>query len=70
MDERLLREFLAEAEDLIEELYGDVAGLRERRAEGPARRELVARTFRHSSNPSIPGSPISGCTPSRVASPQ
>jgi two-component system chemotaxis sensor kinase CheA len=47
MDERLLREFLAEAEDLIEELYGDVAELRERRGEGPARRDLVARTFRH-----------------------
>lgn len=47
MDERLLREFLAEAEDLIEELYGDVAELRARRDEGPARRELVARTFRH-----------------------
>jgi two-component system chemotaxis sensor kinase CheA len=47
MDERLLREFLAEAEDLVEELYGDVAELRERRGEGPARRELVARTFRH-----------------------
>jgi two-component system chemotaxis sensor kinase CheA len=47
MDERLLREFLAEAEDLIEGLYGDVAELRERRGEGPARRELVARTFRH-----------------------
>ena len=47
MDERLLREFLAEAEDLIEELYGDVAGLRDVRGQGPARRELVARTFRH-----------------------
>ncbi|HWS89349.1 MAG TPA: ATP-binding protein [Pyrinomonadaceae bacterium] len=47
MDERLLREFLAEAEDLIEGLYGDVAELRARRGEGPARRELVARTFRH-----------------------
>lgn len=47
MDERLLREFLAEAEDLIEELYGDVAELRERRGEGAVRRELVARTFRH-----------------------
>jgi two-component system, chemotaxis family, sensor kinase CheA len=47
MDERLLKEFLAEAEDLIEELYGDVAELRERRGEGPARRELVARIFRH-----------------------
>jgi two-component system chemotaxis sensor kinase CheA len=47
MDERLLREFLAEAEDLIEELYGDVAELRVVRGQGPARRELVARTFRH-----------------------
>ncbi|MET0645704.1 MAG: ATP-binding protein [Pyrinomonadaceae bacterium] len=47
MDERLLREFLAEAEDLIEELYGDVAELRVARGHGPARRELVARTFRH-----------------------
>src|SRR5215203_1102350 len=46
MDERLLREFLAEAEALIEELYGDMAELRERRGEGPARRELVARVFR------------------------
>jgi two-component system chemotaxis sensor kinase CheA len=46
MDERLLREFLAEAGDLIEGLYGDIAELRERRGEGPARRELVARVFR------------------------
>ncbi|MFL6257040.1 MAG: chemotaxis protein CheA [Pyrinomonadaceae bacterium] len=47
MDERLLREFLAEAEELIEELYGDVAELRVLRGQGPARRELVARIFRH-----------------------
>ena len=47
MDQHLLREFLAEAEDLIEELYGDVAELRVVRGRGPARRELVARTFRH-----------------------
>jgi two-component system chemotaxis sensor kinase CheA len=46
MDELLLREFLAEAGDLIEGLYGDIAELRERRGEGPARRELVARIFR------------------------
>jgi two-component system, chemotaxis family, sensor kinase CheA len=46
MDERLLREFLAEAGDLVEGLYGDIAELRERRGEGPARRELVARVFR------------------------
>jgi two-component system chemotaxis sensor kinase CheA len=47
MDDRLLKEFLAEAEDLVEELYGDISALRERRSEGPARRELVARIFRH-----------------------
>jgi two-component system chemotaxis sensor kinase CheA len=47
MDDRLLKEFLAEAEDLVEELYGDIAALRERRGDGPARRELIARIFRH-----------------------
>ena len=47
MDDRLLSEFLAEAEDLVEELYADVAALRARRAEGRARRELVGRLFRH-----------------------
>jgi two-component system chemotaxis sensor kinase CheA len=46
MDERLLKEFLAEAEDLVEELYGDLAALRERRGRGPERRELIARVFR------------------------
>ncbi|MDT7689215.1 MAG: two-component system, chemotaxis family, sensor kinase CheA [Acidobacteriota bacterium] len=44
MDDRLLKEFLADAEDLVEELYSDVAALRERR--GPERRELIARVFR------------------------
>jgi two-component system chemotaxis sensor kinase CheA len=47
MDEQLLREFLAEAEDLIEVLSGDIQALRTRRSEGRARRELVARIFRH-----------------------
>jgi two-component system chemotaxis sensor kinase CheA len=47
MDEQLLREFLAEAEDLIEVLLGDIQALRTRRNEGRARRELVARIFRH-----------------------
>ncbi|HEX8503368.1 MAG TPA: ATP-binding protein [Pyrinomonadaceae bacterium] len=46
MDERLLREFLAETGDLVEGLYGDIAELRERRGDGPRRRELVARVFR------------------------
>jgi two-component system, chemotaxis family, sensor kinase CheA len=47
MDEQLLRDFLAEAEDLIEVLLGDIQALRARRREGRARRELVARIFRH-----------------------
>ena len=42
-----MREFLAEAEDLIEVLAGDIEALRTRRGEGRARRELVARIFRH-----------------------
>lgn len=46
MDERLLSEFLAEAEETVEELYGELAELRARRGEGAARRELVARIFR------------------------
>jgi two-component system chemotaxis sensor kinase CheA len=46
MDERLLREFLDEAEDLVEGLYGDVAALRGARGRGPERRELLARLFR------------------------
>lgn len=47
MDEQLLREFLAEAEDLIEVLFGDIQTLRARHTEGRARRELVGRIFRH-----------------------
>lgn len=47
MDEQLLREFMAEAEDLIEILLGDIQALRARRHEGRTRRDLVARIFRH-----------------------
>ena len=47
MDDQLLREFLAEAEDLIEVLAGDIQALRTRRQEGRARSELIARIFRH-----------------------
>ena len=47
MDEQLLREFLAESEDLIEVLFGDIQALRARHTEGRARRELVGRIFRH-----------------------
>jgi two-component system chemotaxis sensor kinase CheA len=46
MDE-LLREFLAEADDLIEAVFRDIAALREKRADGRARRELTGRIFRH-----------------------
>src|SRR3954468_19952566 len=45
--DQLLREFLGEAEELIEVLIGDLQALRARRGEGRARRELVARIFRH-----------------------
>ncbi|HKC64398.1 MAG TPA: ATP-binding protein [Pyrinomonadaceae bacterium] len=47
MDNAILREFLAETEDLLEILFGDLKTLRARRAEGRARRELLGRIFRH-----------------------
>jgi two-component system chemotaxis sensor kinase CheA len=47
MDNPILREFLAETEDLLEILFGDLQTLRVRRGEGRARRELVGRIFRH-----------------------
>ncbi|HEX8709763.1 MAG TPA: ATP-binding protein [Pyrinomonadaceae bacterium] len=47
MRDQALHEFLAEAEDLIEVLFGDLKALRARHAEGRARRELIARIFRH-----------------------
>jgi two-component system, chemotaxis family, sensor kinase CheA len=47
MNEQILREFLAETEDLLEILFGDLQALRVRHAEGRARRELVGRIFRH-----------------------
>ena len=47
MDDHVLREFLAEAEDLLEILFGDLQALRVRHREGRARRELVGRIFRH-----------------------
>lgn len=46
MDE-LLREFLAEAEELIETLFGDIERLGEQHGEGRTRRELTNRIFRH-----------------------
>lgn len=46
MDEQLHREFLADADDLIEELCADLRRLRERRLEGRARRESVGSLFR------------------------
>ena len=47
MDSSILREFLAETEDLLEILFGDLQALRARHNEGRARRELVGRIFRH-----------------------
>ncbi|PYS50241.1 MAG: hypothetical protein DMF68_07715 [Acidobacteria bacterium] len=47
MDNAILREFLAETEDLLEILFGDLRALRARRGEGRARRELLSRIFRH-----------------------
>jgi two-component system chemotaxis sensor kinase CheA len=47
MDQQLLREFLADAEDLIEVLSGDIEALRARLAQGRVRRELTGRIFRH-----------------------
>lgn len=44
---QLLREFLAEAEDLIEALFKDTRALREMSGHGRTRRELTARIFRH-----------------------
>src|ERR1043166_917427 len=46
MDDQLLNEFLAGAEEIIEGLHADLASLRARRGEGRARRELVGRIFR------------------------
>lgn len=42
-----LQEFFAEAEDLIEKLSIELRALREQRSEGTARRQIVARIFRH-----------------------
>lgn len=47
MDQQLLREFLADAEDLIEGLSGDIEALRARRGTGRERRMLTGRIFRH-----------------------
>ena len=47
MDEQSRREFLAEAEELLDVLFGDIRTLRLRRGEGRARRELIGRIFRH-----------------------
>ena len=49
MDDQLLREFLAEADERIEVLFRDVERLRRVHAgaDGRERRELIARIFRH-----------------------
>lgn len=45
--DQLLREFLDDAEELIETLFTDIQRLREKHTQGRARRELTARIFRH-----------------------
>lgn len=47
MENPILREFVAETEDLLEILFGDLQTLRARHPEGRSRRELVGRIFRH-----------------------
>ncbi|MGI9107293.1 MAG: Hpt domain-containing protein, partial [Pyrinomonadaceae bacterium] len=48
MDDQLLREFIAEAEERIESLFSDIERLRRIHAsDGRTRRDLVARIFRH-----------------------
>jgi two-component system chemotaxis sensor kinase CheA len=48
MDDQLLREFLAEADERIEVLFADIERLRRvHLTDGRARRELIARIFRH-----------------------
>ena len=47
MGDQLLREFLAEADERIEALFADVERLRRVHMDGRARREIVARIFRH-----------------------
>lgn len=49
MDDQPLREFLAEADERVEVLFADIERLRRvhAAADGRARRELVARIFRH-----------------------
>jgi two-component system chemotaxis sensor kinase CheA len=44
--DQLLREFLADADDLIEALFADIEALREKREAGRARRALTAQIFR------------------------
>ncbi len=41
------REFLAELEDLVEQIFADLDELRTTKTEGQARRELIDRVFRH-----------------------
>jgi two-component system chemotaxis sensor kinase CheA len=43
----LLREFLVEADDLIESLFADIEELGKKFEQGPARRVLIGRIFRH-----------------------
>lgn len=46
MDDLTQREFVAELEELIEQLFAATADLRRQQISGPPQRELLARTFR------------------------
>lgn len=47
VDDRIQREFLAEIEELVEQLFADAEELRHPGTHGPARREVLGRIFRH-----------------------
>ena len=47
MDQRTQREFLIDIEELVEQLFTDTEQLRRLETNGPLRRELLARIFRH-----------------------
>ena len=47
MDVQIQREFLAEIEELVEQLFADIEELRSDETQGPVRREVLARIFRY-----------------------
>ena len=47
MDVRTQREFLVDIEELVERLFADTEELRRLEGQGPLKREVLARIFRH-----------------------